>query len=145
MVIFVIKQCNMACVIYLSPQMDLICLTLMDTGRYKWFYKFVSGLVPHWRGIEYRIVRSNMLLTGRKVIINKVITIDLVIENVIFTQQCLVLPITNPIILGSDFLDTHFAMLDIGDCTYHYLALHWVTCLLPASPMILYIISTFQK
>ena len=48
---------------------------------------------------------------------NKVITLELVIENAIFTQQCFVLPITNPIILGSDFLDTHFAVLDIGDCT----------------------------
>ena len=43
--------------------------------------------------------------------------LDLVIKNVIFTQQCFVLPITNPIILGSDFLDTHFAVLDIGDST----------------------------
>ena len=57
-----------------------------------------------------------MLPTGRKVIINTVITLGLAIDNVIFTQQCFVLPITNPIILGSDFLDTHFAVLDIGDC-----------------------------
>ena len=27
------------------------------------------------------------------------------------------MPITNPIMLGSDFLDTHFAVLDIGDST----------------------------
>ena len=47
---------------------------------------------------------------------NKVITLDLVINNVIFTKQCFVLPMTNPIILGIDFLDIHFAMLDIGDC-----------------------------
>ena len=57
------------------------------------------------------------LPTGRKVITNKVITLDLIIDNVIFTQQCFVLPITNPIILGSNFLDTHFAVLDIGDHT----------------------------
>ena len=43
--------------------------------------------------------------------------LDLVIKNVIFTQQCFILPITNPIILGSDFLDTHFAVLDIRDST----------------------------
>ena len=57
------------------------------------------------------------LPTGRKVIMNKVIKLDLVIENVIFPQQCFVLPITNPIIMGSDFLDTHFAVLDTSDCT----------------------------
>ena len=54
---------------------------------------------------------------GWKVITNKVITLHLVTENVVFTQQCFILPITNPIILGSDFLDTHFAVLDIGDYT----------------------------
>ena len=43
--------------------------------------------------------------------------LDLVIQNVIFTQQCFVLPITNPMVLGSDFLDTRFAVLDIGDST----------------------------
>ena len=48
---------------------------------------------------------------------NKVITLYLLIDNVIFTQQCFVLPITNPIILGSDFLDTHFAVLDIDNHT----------------------------
>ena len=47
---------------------------------------------------------------------NKVITLDLVIDNVIFIQQCFVLPITNPIILGSNFLDIHFAVLDISNC-----------------------------
>ena len=62
-----------------------------------------------------------MLPTGRKVIMNKVITLDLIIENIIFTQHCFALPITNPIILGSDFLDTYFAMLDIGD---HTITLH---------------------
>ena len=58
-----------------------------------------------------------MLLIRRKVITNKVITLDLVIDNIVFTHQCFVLPITNPIILGSDFLDTHFAVLDIGGCS----------------------------
>ena len=58
-----------------------------------------------------------MLLTGRKVIANKVITLDLVINNVIFSQKCFVLPITNPIILGSVFWEKHFAVLHIGDCT----------------------------
>ena len=52
-----------------------------------------------------------ILLTGRKVITNKAITLDLVIQNVIFIQQSFVLPITNPIIIGSDFLATHLAML----------------------------------
>ena len=64
-----------------------------------------------------------MLPTRRKIIINKAITLDLVIDNVTFTQQCFVLPITNPIILGSDFLDIYFAVLDIGDLYYH-LVLH---------------------
>ena len=58
-----------------------------------------------------------MLPTERKVVMNKAITLDLVIYDVIFTQQCFVLPITNPIILGSDFLDIYFAVLDIGNCT----------------------------
>ena len=62
---------------------------------------------------------------------SKVIMLDLVIENVIFTQQCFVLPSTNPIILGSDFLDIHFAVLDIGDCTFACVAL--ITHLLPTS------------
>ena len=47
----------------------------------------------------------------------KVIILDLVIKNVVFTQKCFFLPRTNPIILESDFLDTHFAVLDIGDGT----------------------------
>ena len=47
----------------------------------------------------------------------KIIILDLVTENIIFTQQCFILPITNPIILGGDFLDTHFTVLDVGDCT----------------------------
>ena len=61
---------------------------------------------------------------------NKAITLDLVINNVIFTKQCCVLPITNPIILGSDFLDTHFAVLDIGDCT---ITLRWADYMLTTS------------
>ena len=64
---------------------------------------------------------ERMLLTRRKVIMNKVITLYLVIDNVTFTQQCFVLPITNPIILGSGFMDTDFAVLDIGD---HTITLH---------------------
>ena len=58
-----------------------------------------------------------MLPAGRKVITSKVITLDLIIDNTIFTQHSFVLPTTNPIILESDFLDIHFAVLDIGDCT----------------------------
>ena len=58
-----------------------------------------------------------MLSTDRKVVINKVITLNLVIINVIFMQQCFVLPKTNPIILESDFLDIYFAVLDIINCT----------------------------
>ena len=58
-----------------------------------------------------------MLPTGRKVIMNKVISLDLVINNAIFIQQYSVLPITNPIILRSDFFDIHFSVLDIGNCT----------------------------
>ena len=50
-----------------------------------------------------------------------------------------VLPITNPIILGSDFLDTHFAVLDIGDCT---ITLYCTDYTLTTSlTMILYMIS----
>ena len=41
---------------------------------------------------------------------------DLVINNVVFTQKYFFLSITNLIMLGSDFLDPHFAMLNIGDC-----------------------------
>ena len=43
--------------------------------------------------------------TGRKVIINKVISLDLVIKDLVFIQQCFFPPIMNPIILGTDFLD----------------------------------------
>ena len=57
------------------------------------------------------------LLTGRKITMNKVIALDLIINNKIFLQQCFVLPIMNPIILGSCFLDTHFTVLDIGNRT----------------------------
>ena len=70
------------------------------------------------------------LLTRRKGIINKVIILDLVIDIVIFTQQCFVLPITNPSILGSDFLDIHFSVLDIGDSTIIF---HCVDCMLTTS------------
>ena len=48
---------------------------------------------------------------------NKKTILDLVIESIIFTQQCFVLAIMNTIILGSDFLDTYFAVLDIGNRT----------------------------
>ena len=58
-----------------------------------------------------------MLLTGKKAIMNKVITLDLVIENIVFIQQCFVIPITNPTILASNFLDIYFAVLDISDHT----------------------------
>ena len=59
--------------------------------------------------------------------------LDLIVENVIFTQQCFLLPITNPIILGSDFLDTHFPVLDIGDhiitlCCTDYMLTTSLTC-----------------
>ena len=89
------------------------------------------GDVPNEERLEV------ILPTSRKVITNKVIMLDLVIENVIFIQQCFFLPITNPIILGSDFFDTHFAVLDIGDRT---ITLHCAD-LPPASPMILYMTS----
>ena len=72
-------------------------------------------------GVQNRERLKVMLPTSRKVTTNKVITLDLGIDNVLFTQQCFVLPITNPIILGSDFLDTHFAVLDISD---HTITLH---------------------
>ena len=58
-----------------------------------------------------------MLPTGMKAITNEVITLDLIIDNAIFTQQYCVLPITNHIIMGSDFLETNFAVLDIDNCT----------------------------
>ena len=57
-----------------------------------------------------------MLPIRGKVIKNKVITLDLAINNVVFTQKCFVIIITNSIILGSDFLDTQFAVLDKGLC-----------------------------
>ena len=57
------------------------------------------------------------LLTSKKVIMNKVIALELIIENIVLIQQCFFLPITNHIILWSDFLDTYFAVLDIGDYT----------------------------
>ena len=42
--------------------------------------------------------------------------LDTIFENVVFTQQCFVLSINNSIILGSDFLDTYFAMLNTDKC-----------------------------
>ena len=74
-----------------------------------------------------------MLPTGQKVIINKVTTLDLVINSIISINQCFICPITNPIILGSDFLDTQFAMLDIGDriitlCYTDYTLTTSITC-----------------
>ena len=60
---------------------------------------------------------ESMLPIRRQVITNKDITLDLLIDNIIFTQQCFVLTITTPIILGSYFFDTHFAVLYIADCT----------------------------
>ena len=68
------------------------------------------GEVPNKEWLEVT------LLTRRIVNMNKIIKLDLVIDNVIFTQQCSVLPITKPTILWSHFLDIHFAMLDIGNC-----------------------------
>ena len=76
-----------------------------------------------------------MLPIGRKVIMNKKITLILLIDNVIFTQQCCVLPITNLIILDSDFLDINFSVLDIDNQLLPCIAL--ITRLLPASPIIL--------
>ena len=52
---------------------------------------------------------------------NKVIIFDLLIKNMIFTKQCFILIITNPTILGSDFLDIYFSVLDISD---HNITLH---------------------
>ena len=70
------------------------------------------------------------LLAERKVITNKVVTLDLVIDNIIFTQQYLILPITKPITLGIDFLDAHFAVLDIN---YHTITLHCLDYMLTTS------------
>ena len=64
-----------------------------------------------WNGEQLEI----MLLKGKKVIINQVITLESVIENVIFTQKCFVQPNTYPIILESDFMDIYFVMLDKSD------------------------------
>ena len=73
---------------------------------------------------------EEMLMMGRKVIMNKVITLGLVIENVILIRQCFVLPINNPTILGSDFLYRYFVVLDIGDYTT---TLHCVDYMLATS------------
>ena len=70
------------------------------------------------------------LPTGRKVIMNKVITIELVINNMVFIQQQFVLPISKPILLGSNFLETYFTVLDIGD---HTITLHCANYMLTTS------------
>ena len=88
----------------------------MDTDT---TYSFVSSQVAFYLTgeVQNKEQLEVTLPSGSKIIMNRVIILDLVIENVIFTQQCFVLPITNPIILGNAFLDTHFAVLDIGDYT----------------------------
>ena len=73
---------------------------------------------------------EGILLVGSKVILNKVIKLYLVIENIIFTKQCFFLPITNPIILGRDFLYKYFAMLDKGN---HTITLHYTDYMLTTS------------
>ena len=80
------------------------------------------------------------LLTRKKLIINKLITLDLLIKDVILTQQCFVLPITSPIILGSEFLDAHFAFLDIGFRTINLCCADYM--LTTGLTVILFIIST---
>ena len=57
------------------------------------------------------------LPTGGNVITNKVTTLVLLIDNVVFIQKCFVVPISNPILMGSGFLDTYFAVLDISNHT----------------------------
>ena len=75
-------------------------------------------------------------MTRKKVITNKGLTVVLVIDNVTFTQQCFVLPITGTIILGSDLLEIYFAMLDIGDCTITlHCAFHMLTTSLTHDPV----------
>ena len=71
-----------------------------------------------------------MLPKRRKVIIDKILTLDLVIENVIFLQQYFVLPITNPIILGNNFQDIYFVVLDISN---HTMTLHCTAYMLTTS------------
>ena len=92
----------------------------MDTDT---TYSFVSSQVAFYLTgeVQNKEQLEVTLPSGSKIIMNKVIILDLVIENVIFTQQCFVLPIPNPIRLGIDFLDIHFAVLDIGD---HTITLH---------------------
>ena len=75
---------------------------------------------------------------------NKIITLDLIIENILnLTQQYFALPIINPIILGNNLLDTYFAVLGIVIILSPFIVP--ITCLEPASPMILYIISTLKN
>ena len=61
---------------------------------------------------------------------NKATILELVIKNVIFIQQCFSLPIINPIILESDFLDTYFTVLNISD---HTITLHRADYMLTTS------------
>ena len=68
--------------------------------------------------------------SDRKVSYYKVVMLDLVVENIIFTQQCSLLLLTDPIILGSNILETHFAMPDIGDST---ITLHFADYILTTS------------
>ena len=64
---------------------------------------------------------------GRKVIMNKAITFDLIIQNLIFIQQYFILLITKPITLRSNILDIYFVILGIGDWVIvPLLALLWI-------------------
>ena len=54
----------------------------------------------------------------------------LVIQDIIFMQQCFLFLITNSILMGSSFLDTNFTMLDIGDFT---ITLHYADYMLTTS------------
>ena len=71
---------------------------------------------------------------------DRAITLDLITKNVNFTWHYSILLITYPIILGSDFLDTPFMVLDIGNCTITLCSL--MKCSPPALAIILYTIST---
>ena len=101
----------------------------MDTGTIRSFVNlkvayYLMGEVWNEEQLEVR------LPTGRKAIMNNYITLNLVIDSVIFRQQCFFLLITNPIILGSDFLDTHLTVLDISD---HASTLHCADYMLTTS------------
>ena len=60
----------------------------------------------------------------------KEITFDYVIEYAILTMQYFVLLITNPIIMGSDFLASYISILDVVYCT---ITLHCADYMLTAS------------